>query len=129
MSPSTIRQKLHSYLEVANDKKLAEIYSLLETDVNQSGIIYSDEYKRDLDRRYAAYQSGVGAVSEADSKNRVQQLLQARDRYKEISVHNSLHDRSGKVIDYCSLLFPSKKEPIKEVQTINAWLLPPNAQS
>ena len=40
MTTATIRQKLHNYLEVADDKKVRAIYTMMETEVESKQRIY-----------------------------------------------------------------------------------------
>jgi len=78
MTTAAIRQKLHSYLEVANDKKIKAIYTMVEEAIEESGVEYTEEFKAELDRRYAAYKNGSEkAVTSADSKKRIQKLLKS----------------------------------------------------
>ncbi len=75
MNTATIRQKLHNYLEVANDKKVKAIYTIVEEAIEEA-TEYSDEFKAELDRRYAAYEDGSEKpVTAAESKKRIQKLL------------------------------------------------------
>lgn len=78
MNTAAIRQKLHSYLEVADDKKVKAIYALMESDIEQSGVDYSDEFKAKLDKRYAEYKSGKAKmITEIESKRRIQKILKS----------------------------------------------------
>ncbi len=78
MSTVVIRQKLHNYLEVANDKKVKAIYAIMENDIEESAMEYNDEVKKELDNRYAAYKSGKAKpVSAEESKKRVQKMIKA----------------------------------------------------
>jgi putative addiction module component (TIGR02574 family) len=78
MSTVVIRQKLHNYLEVANDKKVKAIYAIMENDIEESAMEYNDEMKKELDNRYAAYKSGKATpVSAEESKKRVQKMIKA----------------------------------------------------
>ncbi|MCD6012115.1 MAG: hypothetical protein K0Q79_1977 [Flavipsychrobacter sp.] len=79
MNTAAIRQKLHNYLEVANDKKVKAIYTMVEEAIGETEVEYSDELKAELDRRYAAYKSGAQKpLTAADSKKRIQKLLKSR---------------------------------------------------
>jgi hypothetical protein len=81
MSTSTIRQKLHSYLEVADDKKVKAIYAIMENDIEESALEYTGEIKNELDRRHAEYKSGKAKmVTGAESRKRVQKIVNAARR-------------------------------------------------
>ncbi|WP_276501515.1 hypothetical protein [Terrimonas pollutisoli] len=81
MSTSTIRQKLHSYLEVADDKKVKAIYAIMENDIEELAMEYTGETKKELDRRYTEYKSGKAKmITAAESRKRVQKILKASRR-------------------------------------------------
>ncbi len=76
MNTTAIRQKLHNYLEVANDKKIKAIYTMVEEAIE--GVEYTDEFKAELDRRHAAYEDGSeNPVTATESKKRIQKLLKS----------------------------------------------------
>ena len=75
MSTSAIRQKLHSYLEVADDKKVKAIYTMMEEDIEKSTVKYTDDFKKELDRRYAYYKSGGKMVTAAEANKQIQEIL------------------------------------------------------
>ena len=75
MSTSAIRQKLHSYLEVANDKKIKAIYTMVEDEIEKPVVEYTGDFKKELDRRYAYYKSGGKMVSAAESNKQIQEIL------------------------------------------------------
>jgi putative addiction module component (TIGR02574 family) len=78
MSTNVIRQKLHSYLEVADDKKVKAMYVMMEEDIEESAVEYTDEFKKELDRRYADYKSGKAKmITAAESKKRIQKILKS----------------------------------------------------
>lgn len=78
MSTSAIRQKLHSYLEVADDKKVKAMYVMMEEEIEESAVEYTDEFKKELDRRYADYKSGKAKmITAAESKRRIQKILKS----------------------------------------------------
>lgn len=59
MRISTIRQKLHQYIDGAEEKKVKAIYQLLEEEIKRGEWGYSDDFKKDLDSRLAYYKKGV----------------------------------------------------------------------
>ena len=61
MRTAEIKQKLHEYIESAEDKKLKAIYTLLETDIAHE-FTFTDEQKKELDKRYDDYMNGVGEI-------------------------------------------------------------------
>ena len=76
MTTAAIRQKLHSYLEVADDKKVKAIYAIMESEIRQSAVDYSQEFKVELDKRHADYKSGKAKmITEAESKRRIQKIV------------------------------------------------------
>ena len=75
MSTMTIRQKLHNYRKVADDKKVKAIYTMIEEDIEKSAIEYTNDFKKELDRRYAYYKSGGKMVSVAAANKQIRKLL------------------------------------------------------
>ena len=59
MSTAQIRQRLHDYIDIAEDKKLKAIYTLLQDDIDD-GYQLTEEQKAELDRRMHDYQNGIG---------------------------------------------------------------------
>ena len=81
MSAAAIRQKLHSYLEIAGDEKLQALYVVMQHDIEESAVSYTPEFRAELDRRYAAYLSDkTHVVTAAESKKRIERLM--RDSLK-----------------------------------------------
>lgn len=77
MNTLGIRQKLHSYLEIADDKKVEAIFTILEEDIEESSIEYSDELKKELDKRHEDLKSGKAkAISAKDSKRRIEKIME-----------------------------------------------------
>lgn len=78
MKTSVIRQKLHEYLESAEDKKIKAIYTMVEDEIEETHEMeYSDELKELLDQRYEAYKKDGKLISEKEAKKRIEKLLQA----------------------------------------------------
>lgn len=78
MNTTLIRQQLHNYLEIADDKKIKAIYTVIEKDIREKEFEYSDEFKNELDRRYKEYENGTAKmVSAQESKKRIKKILKA----------------------------------------------------
>ena len=76
MTNTSLRQKLHSYLEVAEDKKVKAIYTMMENEIEESLIEYTDELNKELDSRYTDFKNGkVKMVTAEESKKRIQKIL------------------------------------------------------
>jgi hypothetical protein len=79
MTTATIRQQLHSYLEIADDQKVKAFYTLMKQDIDESGVEYTPELKAELDSRYSDYKNGkTKMISSAESKRRVGKILKTR---------------------------------------------------
>jgi putative addiction module component (TIGR02574 family) len=78
MNTAAIRQKLHSYLEVADAKKVKAIYAIMENDIEESSVDYTDDFKAELDRRYTDYKNGKSKIVTAqESKRRLQRIVKS----------------------------------------------------
>lgn len=76
MNTRTIRQELQNYLEIADEKKVKEIYAMMENEIKEANVEYSDELKKSLDKQFASYKDGTaGMISATDSKNRINKIL------------------------------------------------------
>lgn len=80
MRKNTIRKKLHSFIDTAEDKKVKAIYALLEDEIEQDEQEYSDEFKQELDKRAAYYRNGGKMVSAAEADKQIQKVLQSAKR-------------------------------------------------
>ena len=65
MTIVAIRKKLADYMQVAGDKKIKAIYALVEDEIEQEEMEYTDGFKEELDKRYAYYNNG-GKMINAD---------------------------------------------------------------
>ena len=82
MDTATIRQQLHNYLEIADDKKVKAIYTIIEKDIQENDFEYPDELKNELDKRYKQNKNGTAEiVTSSESKKRIEKILKA-DRNK-----------------------------------------------
>lgn len=59
MTTARIRQRLHEYIDTAQDKKLKAIYTLLQDEIDYEGHL-TKEQMAELDRRLENYQNGYG---------------------------------------------------------------------
>jgi hypothetical protein len=50
MNTADIRQQLHGYLEVADDKKINAIYTMVEDEINETNVEYTPEFKAELEK-------------------------------------------------------------------------------
>jgi hypothetical protein len=76
MTTVTIRKKLSDYLKVADDKKVKAIYALVSDEIEQSKLIYPEELKIELDKRFDDYKKGGKMVTGRSAKKRINKLLQ-----------------------------------------------------
>ncbi len=51
MTTTAIRQKLVSYLEVADDKKIKAIYTMVEDEINTKANDWDKDFVKELERR------------------------------------------------------------------------------
>ena len=78
MKTTQIRQRLHNYLEIASDKKVKAIYTMIEDELKSDESIWTNELKEEIDSRYQQLNEGkVKSVSAAASKKRIAQLLKS----------------------------------------------------
>jgi hypothetical protein len=77
MTTASIRRRLHEYIEVAEDKKLKAIYTLLQDDIDDDYQL-TEEQKIELDRRSYEYQNGIGKTYTRDET-----VAMAKQKLKE----------------------------------------------
>ena len=64
-------------MQVANDKKVKAVYALLEDDIEQKEMEYTNEFKAELDMRYKYYKNGGKMVSAAEGNKQIKKILQS----------------------------------------------------
>lgn len=69
---------MHNYLEIADDKKLKAIYTMVEDEIREFTVEYSDEFKAELDRRVNHYLNGGKMVTPAEMNKRLQRIRKKR---------------------------------------------------
>jgi hypothetical protein len=80
MRIAIIRQKLHRFIETAEEKKVKAIYALLEDEIAQDEWEYTDEFKADLDRRFTYYKGEGKMVSAKDANKQIYELFKKSKR-------------------------------------------------
>jgi len=78
MDTATLREPLHEYLEVAEDKKINAIYTMVEDEIKEIIVEYSPEFKDELDKRVTHYLEGGKMISPATMNKRLQTLRKKR---------------------------------------------------
>ena len=78
MNTTNIRQQLHNYLEVADDKKLNAIYTIVADEIKETIVEYPPEFKADLNSRVNYYLNGGKMISPAAMNKRLQALRKKR---------------------------------------------------
>ncbi len=59
MTTSAIREKLVSYLQVADDKKVKAIYTMVEDEINTAENDWDEEFAADLANRSREFAAGT----------------------------------------------------------------------
>lgn len=72
---TTVREKLHQYIDTAEERKIQAIYVMLEDEIEYEED-YTDEFKNELDKRYAEYELDGVVIEEAQANERVNNLMQ-----------------------------------------------------
>jgi hypothetical protein len=80
MDTTTIRNKLHRYLEIADDKKLKAIYVMLEDSIKELNMEYTEEVKAELDKRVEHYLEGGEMVTPPEMNERLHKIRDKRNQ-------------------------------------------------
>jgi hypothetical protein len=65
MSTAQIKQKLHDYIDSAEDRKLKAIYTLLEDEISEDYAL-SNAQKKEIDKRLIELENGIGRTYKWD---------------------------------------------------------------
>jgi hypothetical protein len=76
METADIRQKLHQFIDMVEDKRAEAIYTLFEEEIEQGEWEYTDEFKAELDNRYEYYKNGGKMISAGEADEQVKKILQ-----------------------------------------------------
>ena len=72
MSINTLREKLHTLIDNSPEEKLQEVYNLLEEGD------YTDEFKKELEEEYAAYEKDDTVISKDEIDKLVEELIHGK---------------------------------------------------
>ena len=78
MDISTIKEQPHNYLEIADDKRLKAFYLMVEDEINETSVSYSEEFKKDLDARVNEYLNGGKMVTPEEMNEKLQAIRKKR---------------------------------------------------
>ena len=76
MDSTLIREKLHNYLEVADDSKVQALYTIMKEEIEDSASIYTEEFVKELDRRHQECKDGtVEMISAEEVQIRITKIV------------------------------------------------------
>ena len=79
MTDAAVKEKLHDYIEHADNERLRIFYSFVENEMEQIDDLFDDEMMRVLEERRANYLSGKSKASTAEeSMARLQDYITAK---------------------------------------------------
>jgi hypothetical protein len=78
MNAANMRKELHDYLEVANDKKINAIYTMVEDEIKEIIVKYPPEFQAEIDSRVNYYLNGSKMVFSASMNKRLSGLRKKR---------------------------------------------------
>ena len=70
-----MKDKLHRFIETVEEKRMKTIYDFFEQEIEKDDWDYTNEFKAELDRRYAGYINGSKVVSAEDVAAQTHALL------------------------------------------------------
>jgi hypothetical protein len=79
MSTVAIREKLHRYIETAHDKKVKAIYAMVEDEMTEDALVWTDKFLIELNKRASDFESGkVKGRSWEEVKKGARQRVKSR---------------------------------------------------
>ncbi len=79
MSTVAIRQKLHRYIETAQDKKVKAIFAMVEDEIEEDSVVWTDKFLSELKKRASDFESGkVKGRTWEEVKKRARQRTKPR---------------------------------------------------
>jgi hypothetical protein len=78
MKTSIIRERLHQFIETAEDRKVKAIYTLLEDNIAQVEWEFTSEFKEELDKRYGKYKMQGKTISARSANAQIGEILKNR---------------------------------------------------
>lgn len=76
MGISQIREKLHDYINTADERLLNLMYAVVQADLNEDGYDLSERHKKILDQRLASHNANPTAGSSWEEvKSRIRKKL------------------------------------------------------
>lgn len=77
MTATSIREKLHKYIDTADIKKVKAIYTMLEDSISEKAK-WDMEFTDELDSRYNEFKKTGKRVSERSAEKRIDHILKTR---------------------------------------------------
>jgi len=79
MTFTALKEKLHGYIEHADEKKVKAIYTLVENEISETGYVYDDETINILEERREEYKkSKIKGYTVEESMGHVKKELKKR---------------------------------------------------
>lgn len=76
---TTLREKLHFYIDHVEEKKIKAFYTIFQNDIEEDEMIYTESFKKELSQRQNDYKNGKAKmISATESKKRVQKILKTK---------------------------------------------------
>ncbi len=75
MNTLQMKEKLHRFIETAEEKRMKTIYALFEKEIDEDEWEYTDEFKAELDRRNNYYINGGKMITAEDANTATTELV------------------------------------------------------